>query len=526
MIFVTLGSQRFQFNRLLKKLDELVENKVITEPVFAQIGYSDYKPVNYEYKDFIDRSEYLSREKDASVVITHGGTGAIVSAVKQGKKVIAVPRYAKYGEHVDDHQLQILKEFDEMNFIAACYEIEDLAKVYKDTLARTFTPYKTNQQVILNDIDAYIQDEDYKRFSKVLFVLPDGLVWDSAAQTAIHYCLAMERKYIRIDFFADGNIDEEVAKVLRNNGLIFFDNKGSLPPETVIRNLVKENDYNIVHVFGNDVSMSKYLKGAKQGGCKIRIAHTYNAVHNKDGASVLSKRRLASLCSERFASGFEVGKLMYGNRVFAIIPNAADLESLAYNSEVAEAYKNELGVSGKTVIGFVGPICEQKNYAFLPGFMSAFLKKNSNAVLVIVGNGSSEDMTGLRKMIDSKGLMPNVIIREKEEDISGIINAFDVCIIPSKAEGISNTSVECQANGLKAVLSDTVTKECNVTDSLCFVNTDDVDAWVDTVYRITSQEYDRKELSETNCKILHESGYDIADGAKKLKKYYYELMPR
>ena len=50
----------------------------------------------------------------ANIVITHGGTGAIIGAVKKGKKVIAVPRLAKYGEHVDDHQLQLIKKFDDL----------------------------------------------------------------------------------------------------------------------------------------------------------------------------------------------------------------------------------------------------------------------------------------------------------------------------------------------------------------------------------------------------------------------------
>ena len=96
MIFITLGSQKFQFNRLLKALDDLVEEGAIQEEVFAQIGYSDYKPRNYEFKEFLDRDEFAEMEGKAEIVITHGGTGAIIGAVKKGKKVIAVPRLAKY----------------------------------------------------------------------------------------------------------------------------------------------------------------------------------------------------------------------------------------------------------------------------------------------------------------------------------------------------------------------------------------------------------------------------------------------
>ena len=77
MIFITLGSQKFQFNRLLKSVDDLVENGQITEPVFAQIGYSDYTPRFYEFTQFLDRDEFLRYEKNADIdlVITHHPNG-------------------------------------------------------------------------------------------------------------------------------------------------------------------------------------------------------------------------------------------------------------------------------------------------------------------------------------------------------------------------------------------------------------------------------------------------------------------
>ena len=126
MIFITLGSQKFQFNRLLKEIDRLIEQGKITEEVFAQTGYSDYKPKNYKYKNFLDRDQFNDVMSKCDKVITHGGTGAIINAVKKEKKVIAVPRLAKYGEHVDNHQLQIIEQFKEMNFVEGINEIEEL----------------------------------------------------------------------------------------------------------------------------------------------------------------------------------------------------------------------------------------------------------------------------------------------------------------------------------------------------------------------------------------------------------------
>lgn len=156
MIFITLGSQKFQFNRLLIEIDRLVEEKKINEEVFAQIGYSDYKPKNYKYKEFLDRDEFAEIMSRCNKVITHGGTGAIVGAVKRGKKVIAVPRLAKYGEHVDNHQLQIIEQFTEMNFILGVKEVDEIENKLMNLDEECFKDYVSNTENIIKSIENYL----------------------------------------------------------------------------------------------------------------------------------------------------------------------------------------------------------------------------------------------------------------------------------------------------------------------------------------------------------------------------------
>jgi UDP-N-acetylglucosamine transferase subunit ALG13 len=157
MIFITLGSQKFQFNRLLKAIDDLIESGIVTDEVFAQSGYSDYKPQNYQFKQFLDRDEFAECEARADIVITHGGTGAIIGAVKKGKKVIAVPRLAKYGEHVDNHQLQLITQFKNQNLICGlddCRELEEALRYVKN---HEFDCYQSNTQSIIESIERFIE---------------------------------------------------------------------------------------------------------------------------------------------------------------------------------------------------------------------------------------------------------------------------------------------------------------------------------------------------------------------------------
>lgn len=158
MIFAITGSQKFQFDRLLKKLDELKERKIITEKIFAQAGVSGYKPQNYQYTDFMSKNSFSKMEEAADLVITHGGTGAIIGAVKKGKRVIAVPRLKEYGEHVDDHQIQLVKEFDRMGIIKGCFDINELGKIYSTIYEMSMVPYLSNTDTIIRNIEHYLEE--------------------------------------------------------------------------------------------------------------------------------------------------------------------------------------------------------------------------------------------------------------------------------------------------------------------------------------------------------------------------------
>lgn len=157
MIFITLGSQKFQFDRLLRAVDQLIGQGAITEEVFAQSGASTYQPKHFSCTAYLEREALLEQIDRSDAVISHGGTGIIVTAIKRGKKVIAVPRLKKYGEHVDDHQIQLIRQFEEQQLIIPCYDLDDLPS--KLTLLPVFQvqSYRSNTQAILDDLTDYLQ---------------------------------------------------------------------------------------------------------------------------------------------------------------------------------------------------------------------------------------------------------------------------------------------------------------------------------------------------------------------------------
>ena len=158
MIFITVGSQKFQFNRLLKEIDILIEENKLNEEVFAQTGYSDYIPKNYKYKNFLDRDEFKEIMNKCNKVITHGGTGAIIGAIKQGKKVIAIPRLKCYGEHVDNHQIEIVEQFSNMNLISKTKDLSNISDIIRSIDEKEFDSYFSNTQNVIQSIEEFIDN--------------------------------------------------------------------------------------------------------------------------------------------------------------------------------------------------------------------------------------------------------------------------------------------------------------------------------------------------------------------------------
>lgn len=127
MIFVTVGTHEQPFNRLLKKMDELVADGTIKEKVIIQTGFSTYKPKYCEVHKMLSFTEMQEALRDARIIITHGGPSSFIEALQFGKIPIVVPRQERFHEHVNNHQVEFTKLIAaRMNNIIPVYDIENL----------------------------------------------------------------------------------------------------------------------------------------------------------------------------------------------------------------------------------------------------------------------------------------------------------------------------------------------------------------------------------------------------------------
>ena len=155
MIFVTVGTTPFQFNRLLEKIDELIENKKIKDRVVAQIGNSTYKPKHYDYLTFMTPKEFSKIINKSDLVISHAGAGSIITVLSQKKPLILVPRLKKFGEHTDNHQLQLTRELARQKRVIDVYDINRLENAIERI--KKLSPKKTEKNKILELVEDFIK---------------------------------------------------------------------------------------------------------------------------------------------------------------------------------------------------------------------------------------------------------------------------------------------------------------------------------------------------------------------------------
>lgn len=163
MILITLGTQDKKFYRLLEAVQKQIDNKTIKDEVIVQAGCSsDFKSKDMKIFDLISLDEFDNLIKECDILITHGGVGSIITGLKNNKKVIAAARLQKYGEHVNDHQIQIIENFTNSGYILSLENFDQLDKILEK--ARKFKPkkYKSNTNNFIKLLERTIEDYDKK----------------------------------------------------------------------------------------------------------------------------------------------------------------------------------------------------------------------------------------------------------------------------------------------------------------------------------------------------------------------------
>jgi glycosyltransferase involved in cell wall biosynthesis len=261
-----------------------------------------------------------------------------------------------------------------------------------------------------------------------------------------------------------------------------------------------------------------------KAGVPCRIVHSHNA--GDTSSSKIKKAAFEALkpqleknatlllaCSQKAAGYMFTDKTVREGKV-QIIKNGIQVERFRYNPQVREQVRQELDLADRFVVGHVGRFNKQKNHAFLLKVFEKIHEKEPASVLLLFGKGDLEPE--IRALTEELGLTSCVRFMGEVADIERMYQAMDVFVMPSFHEGLPVSCVEIQAAGVPCVLSDTITEEIKIADSMRFLSlSDSTEAWAEAAL-------DQKGNRDTDgYENVIRSGYairDVADGMLAIYK--------
>ena len=137
LLFATVGAT-LPFDRLVKSVAALKARGDIPEDILVQTGIGGFVPGDIKTVETLGFGEVQALLKDADIVVCHGGTGSIITALREGCRTIVMPRLPALGEHYDNHQADITRAFATRGLVYEANSEEELAQALK--AARASTP--------------------------------------------------------------------------------------------------------------------------------------------------------------------------------------------------------------------------------------------------------------------------------------------------------------------------------------------------------------------------------------------------
>lgn len=358
--------------------------------------------------------------------------------------------------------------------------------------------------------------------TKVMVISTVGLIYDGITGIILSYLEGMDREGLEIYVAGTISVHQEIRSRIENLGCHVVDlpSRRTDTVEYICRliSFLRQNNVSVMHAHGNSGTLAIEMVAGWLGGCKKRIAHSHNTHCDQVKVDRILRPIFNTLYTDALACGEEAGEWLFGNRPFIVLRNGRSIEKYEFNKSVRADMRSKYGISDRElVIGHVGHFTEQKNQSYAIDVFRALLCKEPNARLYLIGDGP------LRESVENyaQDLRDHVTFVGTTGHVEDYLQMMDVMILPSLFEGFPLVSVEWQINGLPAVIADTVTRKCALTELVQFKPLDPtlIDDWARCLIDM-AQHNDRAKSAEMASKMVIAAGYNIVDNAAILRGIY------
>lgn len=360
---------------------------------------------------------------------------------------------------------------------------------------------------------------------RILHVL-GGISLGGAESRIMDLYRCIDREKIQFDFLVHQNnpgyYEEEIQML---GGRIYRVPRFRLYNILTYRKALKSffgehHDFRAVH--GHMTSTAAiYLPIAKKCGIPVTIAHARSAGVDRGIKGVVTRLLRISLwkkCDNMFACSALAAEAVFGKKSASagrvkIVPNAIDAGAFRFCKETRADMRRALSLEEKFVVGHVGRFHYAKNHECLLEVFAWIVQRQDNAVLLLLGEG--ERMEEMKQKAASLGIADKVHFCGNQKETWKYYQAMDFFVFPSRFEGLPGTVIEAQSAGLRCLISDTITKECMVTElAVSMSTTENPEVWAE--YVLANRDYERTDRYEQ----IRAAGFDVREQAKWYEQFY------
>lgn len=358
---------------------------------------------------------------------------------------------------------------------------------------------------------------------KVLIVNTVEFCINGMSNIIMNYYKYSDKRVVQFDFVINHSINDEYRKQIdeSNSNIYILDKRNSMPFIYIknLKKIIKNGNYDIIHIHGNSSLMTIELLAAKSDKNLIKIVHAHNTncthkvLHKMLYSKFISNYDYALSCSEA------AGQWLYKTNKYLVMNNGIEIDRFVYNSEIRKQVRKRNHNDDKFVLLHVGLFNEQKNHVFLIDIFKAVLKKEPNAELRLVGQGPKIDE--IKEKVKSYGIENNVVFAGTTHTPEYEYMGADVFVFPSIFESFGLVTVESQCTGLPCVVSTEVPRSIAITENIDFVSLkSSPEIWADTILKYRNF----SEIRISRVKEVIESHYSIKDEAHKLLDFYNTIL--
>ena len=278
-------------------------------------------------------------------------------------------------------------------------------------------------------------------------------------------------------------------------------------------------EYVAIHYCGGGLTAIAPIVLAFYYKVPVRIIHSHSSssegLHNK--LFHLLQRGIAKqLTTHHFACSTLAAKWFFGDSPAVIIKNGIDIQRFAFDSVKRDKVRLQNGISATTkVIGHVGRFEAEKNHAFLVEVFAEYCKNQPDALLMLVGKGSLTE--AIKEKARQLNITNKVCFMGERSDVSDLLQAMDLFLMPSTFEGQPFVLIEAQCAGLPCLVSDVINQDICLTDHIKHFSLKRLaKEWADEIMGLLVSCYQRK----SEHKVIEQKGYSIAGTIAHLEKIY------